>query len=171
MCITGKAQHGKDTTAKYMKDILESQGYRVLITHFGDLLKYICKTFFDWDGKKDEYGRSLLQYVGTEKIRSVSPDFWVDFIANILGIFKNEWDYVLIPDCRFPNEYEMLKSYRYNTYLVRVTRPNFVSPLTEEQQKHKSETALDNYTYDFTIYNDGDLKDLKKKIYEVLSWM
>lgn len=44
--------------------------------------------------------------------------------------------------------------------LVRVERPGFISPLTPEQQAHRSETALDNYPYDFTIVNNGDLMDL-----------
>ena len=111
ICISGKAQNGKDTTASFMKQALEDKGQRVLIAHFGDLVKYICKTFFGWDGQKDERGRTLLQYVGTDKIRAVSPDYWVDFIVNILTIFKDEWDYVLIPDCRFPNEYEIFLHY------------------------------------------------------------
>lgn len=67
VCISGKAQHGKDTTAKLLEEILEAQGNRVLIAHYGDLVKYVCKTFFGWDGKKDEKGRTLLQRVGTDK--------------------------------------------------------------------------------------------------------
>lgn len=46
VCISGKAQHGKDTTAKLLEEILEAQGNRVLIVHYGDLVKYVCKTFF-----------------------------------------------------------------------------------------------------------------------------
>ena len=101
VCISGKAQHGKDTTAKLLEETLKAQGNRVLIAHYGDLVKYVCKTFFGWDGKKDEKGRTLLQRVGTDKIRAVSPDYWVDFIVSILDIFCDEWDYVLIPDTRF----------------------------------------------------------------------
>lgn len=38
ICISGKAQHGKDTTAGMMKTALESIGHTVLIAHYGDLL-------------------------------------------------------------------------------------------------------------------------------------
>ena len=117
VCISGKAQHGKDTTAKLLEEILEAQGNRVLIAHYGDLVKYVCKTFFGWDGKKDEKGRTLLQRVGTDKIRAVSPDYWVDFIVSILDIFCDEWDYVLIPDTRFSNEYEIY-DYQYDATIV-----------------------------------------------------
>ena len=164
VCISGKAQHGKDTTAKLLAEILEAQGNRVLIAHYGDLVKYVGKTFFNWDGKKDEKGRSLLQRVGTDKIRAVSPDYWANFIVSILDIFHDEWDYVLLPDTRFPNEYEIYEAYGMDAILLRVVRPNFVSPLTVEQQKHASETALDNYQYNATIINDGSMEDLKRAV-------
>ena len=38
---------------------------------------------------------------------------------------------------------------------------NFESPLTEEQQKHSSETALDEYEADVMLYNDSTLENLK----------
>jgi len=41
--FSGKAQHGKDTTAKYVKETLQSCGKRVVILHFADYLKYVCK--------------------------------------------------------------------------------------------------------------------------------
>ena len=111
VCISGKAQHGKDTTAKLLEEILEAQGNRVLIAHYGDLVKYVCKTFFGWDGKKDEKGRTLLQRVGTDKIRAVSPDYWVDFIVSILDIFCDEWDYVLIPDASQDDPQLLMEEY------------------------------------------------------------
>lgn len=152
--ISGKAEHGKDTAAKSIKNRLESMGYSVLICHYADLLKYICKQFFSWDGKKDEEGRSLLQIVGTETIRKKEPEFWVDFIAKILELFPDEWDFVLIPDTRFPNEIDSMKK-KFGTVSVRVVRPNFENHLTEEQRKHESETALDKYKFDYEIINPG----------------
>lgn len=164
VCIAGKAQNGKDTTAKFLSDALTAEGHKVLIAHFGDLVKYVCKTFFGWDGKKDEKGRTLLQYVGTDKIRAVSPDYWANFIVSILNIFRNKWDYVLLPDCRFPNEYEIFETFDLKAVLLRVERPNFASPLTPEQQAHPSETALDNYGCDIRLKNDGSLEALQCKI-------
>lgn len=161
ICISGKAQHGKDTTAAILKELLEADGKSVKIAHFADLLKFICKTYFDWDGQKDERGRHIFQYVGTDVIRAKSPDYWADFIVNFLSMFQEEWDYVLLPDCRFPNEYELFKYSGINTVLLRVERPGFVSPLTPEQQAHKSETALDGYRYDYVIQNDADLDKLR----------
>ena len=87
--ISGKAQNGKDTTAGLLKAALEADGYKVLITHYADLLKYICKQFFGWDGQKDDAGRHILQYVGTDIIRQKRPDYWVGFVTSILELFPN----------------------------------------------------------------------------------
>lgn len=161
VCISGKARHGKDTLARMLKENLELQGKKVLITHFGDLVKYICNKFFDWDGVKDEAGRTLLQYVGTDIIRTKQPNYWTDFIIGILKLFPDEWDYVLIPDCRFPNEIECFKENGIQSTLIRINRPNFQSNLTPEQTQHPSEVAMDDYSFvDLYVVNDGTLDDL-----------
>lgn len=164
IAISGHAQNGKDTIAGMLKTALAERGERVLITHYGDLVKYICKMFFGWDGEKDEYGRHLLQYVGTDVVRKTEPEFWVDFILKILRFFGDNWDYVLIPDARFPNEVERLRETGAKVTHLRVIRPNFASPLTEEQQNHPSETALDGAEPDDIICNDADLGNLEKSV-------
>lgn len=162
IAISGKAQHGKDTSAAIMKDMLVADGNRVLITHYADLLKYMCRTFFGWDGQKNDSGRHILQYVGTDIIRNKRPDFWADFIIDVLTLFQDDWDFVLIPDCRFPNEVERLKKAGLDMTHMRVIRENFISPLSPEQQIHPSETALDNYVPDCYIENKGSIGDLTK---------
>ena len=163
LCISGKAGHGKDTSANYIKNSLEKLGNRVLITHYGDLVKYVCKNFFNWDGKKDLTGRTLLQHIGTDIIRKEEPSYWVNFIIGIIKFFPNEWDYILIPDCRFPDEYEMLIENNMLAYLLRIERTGFMNSLTETQRNHISETALDDYPNDFVIYNDSGLEELELK--------
>jgi hypothetical protein len=167
LCISGKAQHGKDTSANILQGFLEDSGAKVKIIHYADLLKFICKSWFDWDGAKDDYGRTLLQRVGTDTVRAKEPDYWVAFVCNFLKLFPDEWDYVIIPDCRFPNEVNMMKA-NFDTIHLRVNRPNFNSPLTEEQQKHISETALDHVAPDLWIENTGTKSDLRSYIIHLL---
>jgi hypothetical protein len=163
--ISGKAQHGKDTSAIFMKEALELEGRRVLIAHYGDLVKFICEKYFGWDGKKDEKGRSLLQYVGTDVVRKQKPDFWVNFVCEVLEMFSDQWDRVIIPDCRFPNEIECFVSRGFDVTHVRVIRPDFDNGLTPEQQRHLSETALDGCVPDLELLNDGSLDDLRGRIF------
>ena len=163
LCISAKAQHGKDTAAAIIKEQLEAAGNRVLITHYADLLKFVCTKFFDWDGQKDEKGRTLLQYVGTDVIGAQQPSYWVDFIVSILKFFKDEWDYVLIPDCRYPVEVDRMKD-EFPTSVLRVERPNFESGLTDKQKQHVSETSMDNYNFDVTIQNDSTMEAFTTKL-------
>ena len=153
ICISGKAQNGKDTSASIFKIELEKLGKKVLVIHYADYLKFICTNYFMWDGKKDETGRALLQKVGTDIVRKKVPDFWVDSLISVINLFPGEWDYIIIPDTRFPNEINKLKSNLFKTIHVRVKRKNFNSPLTKEQQSHPSETALDETKYDYLITN------------------
>ena len=71
----------------------------------------ICEKFFAWDGAKDEKGRTLLQYVGTDVVRTQRPSYWTDFIVSVLQLFPNEWDYVLIPDTLFLKEVKRMAIY------------------------------------------------------------
>ena len=172
ICICGKAQNGKDTTANLIKEIAESRGNRVLIIHFADMLKFICKSYVGWDGNKDENGRKLLQEFGSKLRKSVGDSFdnynneryFVDIVSGIIRCVRDRYDYILIPDTRYINEYETLKS-RYNgVSIIRVSRPGFDNGLSDEQKKHPSETELDGYRYNWVIDNSGTVDDLKRSV-------
>lgn len=167
--ISAKAGGGKDFCANLIKQKLESKGDKVLITHYADLLKYICKTFFGWDGKKNMEGRTLLQYVGTDVIRQKNPNYWINFLIGIFNLFPDEWDYVVIPDTRFPNENDLMKEY-FDVITIRVTRPNFDNGLTKEQKNHESEIALDDYEFDYRIINNSDAS-IHDEIDRFMNWL
>lgn len=164
ICIGGKAQNGKDTAAAMFLEELTNRDNKTIIVHYADLLKFICRTYFGWDGSKDEAGRTLLQRVGTEVVREQVPDYWVDFVIGLVRLFPNEWDYIIIPDTRFPNELHKWKESGFDSVYVRVQRENFTSPLTAEQQQHRSEIALDDEIPDYLLINDGTFQDLGKKV-------
>ena len=169
--ITGKAGAGKTTTAYLIKKNLELSGKDAVVINYADLLKYICTTYFGWNGEKDEEGRNLLQCIGTEHVREEDPTFWVDFVKRFIKVFQDQWDYVIIGDCRFKNEISWARKGAdpdMYDYLIRVERPGYDNGLTSEQQAHASETELDNVFVDHTIVNDGSLIDLDKTI---MSWM
>ena len=157
--ISGKAQNGKDTTGEYLKTKLTKQGYRVAIDHFARPIKEILKTYYGWDGiNKDEYWRTLLQLVGTDnsKDKLNLKNIWANRICQDIQIVKDDFDYIIIPDCRFRSEVYFTKSYFPNDVIsLRVSRLNFKSPLTEEQQRHISETDLDDFKFDTVVYHQS----------------
>ena len=167
ICISGKAQNGKDTFCNMLEYNLRQREKKVLKIHYADLLKYLCREYFGWDGQKDEEGRTLLQHVGTDVVRAQCPDYWVDFVAKFVSLFKDEWDYVIIPDTRFPNEIEKWVEYDIPVTHIRVVRDGYTSPLNKIQQQHPSETALDNYNADITVHNSGTLELLSMEAHKV----
>lgn len=168
ICISGVAHSGKDTTAGLIQKRLHGNGKRVLVTHYADLLKFMCSQLFGWDGQKDEHGRHILQYVGTDVIRKQLPDFWVDFIIRELRLFPDQWDYVIIPDCRFPNELSRLKEEGFDVTHVRIVRNANENNLTDEQRKHPSETALNDVAPDYVIQNDGTITMLAAEVMRLM---
>ena len=174
--ISGKAGSGKDTLAKFMKEELEKHNKKVLIIHYGDAVKWILRDYFNWDGKKDAVGRTLLQHIGTDVVRAIHPNYWTGIVVGLLQAFEpyNDFDVALVPDARFPNEIDIALQNLKNCVAVRVERYNedgspWINPnLTEEQRNHPSENSLDVYAFDYVVHNDEDLDLLKDSANTIL---
>lgn len=160
--ISGKAGHGKDTIGEIIKEKLEQKNYRAIILHFADLVKFYASHYFNWDGNKGPEGRALLQEIGNNSFRRYDDCYWGRITAEcaaVMGIFFH-YDFVIVPDTRYPNEIQVMKQYNNEVYCVRVQRFNeygliWDNPnLTEEQKQNEGEVALDNYkAFDKIIYN------------------
>lgn len=174
--ISGKAGHGKDATAQFMREALESRGKKVITIHYADAVKWVLRDYFNWDGNKDEQGRHLLQYIGTDVVRKNYPNFWTRIVAELLSAFDNEklFDVALVPDARFENEVDITMETISDSTCVRIKRENpdgtlwVNEKLTEEQRQHPSETSLDNYAFDYIIHNDEGIDLLKESAITVL---
>jgi hypothetical protein len=165
--ISGSACHGKDLTANILKNKMEAMNYKILIIHQADYLKYIAQQYFGWDGKKNTEGRTILQKIGTDIVRSRDPNFWTNLVFQFIRVFQEDFDYFLIPDTRFKNEIESFGEY---VTPIKVIRTNFDNGLTEEQKNHPSERALDNFCFSYYIQNKTDINGLEIEIDKFLQW-
>ena len=144
--ISGKAESGKNFVADVMRRKLEDDGNKVLTVAFGDYVKFLCSTYFGWDGKKDEKGRHLLQHIGTGVFRQYDEDFFANRVVNELHIIHSNFDAVAI----------------------RVERSGFENSLTVTQKLNQSETELDNHPgFDYTI-NTNDAAEKEKQALMIL---
>ena len=82
-------------------------------------------------------------------------------------MFYENWDYVIIPDCRFSNEVDRLREANFDVVTLRVVRDGFTSQLTAEQLAHSSETAMDNYEFDYVVHN-GQMLEFYQNLNKVL---
>lgn len=163
IAISGKARHGKTTTANMLKDIMQEDGKKAIVVSYGGYVKYISTAYYGWKGEKDEYGRTLLQNVGDGLRNTVSETIWIDKLMSDIEMICSGYDYILIDDCRYPNEVLIPKS-MFDVICIRVIRQDFESDLTEEQLSHQSEIALDNFEFDYTISTGSGVDNLENPV-------
>jgi len=124
--------------------------------------------------------RDLLQLLGTEALRNgLHENVWVNALMSdyksthyLVGALETKlseesavYPNWIITDTRFPNELKAVQEQKGIT--IKVHRPGRKSD--DKQAQHASEIALDHVTdWDYVIFNDGDLSDLKNKVYEIL---
>jgi len=184
--FSGKARSGKDTAVNILKNIIIKNGFTVLTIAYADFLKEILSKCFNLSdehlyGTKKEQPvewlprdtgallqnnicwtpRELLQYLGTDVMRSIDPNCWVNVVKNYVETYSN-YDFILISDGRFVNELEwVVDRGGVHIHIERDIR-DFSNNST-----HISETSLDNTTHfdtTFVVQNDNTLEDLYFKL-------
>lgn len=172
--LSGKAESGKDEFASILKEKLESEGKKVCLVAFADMVKVVCQKYFGWDGVKNSAGRTVLQKVGTEIGRKNNPYVWIDMVKSFIKAFKSEFDAFVITDARFRNECYSFQKDRDNldVLTVRINRIGHKNSLTDEQRRHKSETDLDNFKFDCVMDIPEGIENVVKAVYEFtnLDW-
>jgi hypothetical protein len=158
--ISGKARSGKDEFAKLALEYLSAKypSLKAKRLAFGDWVKYVCAQYFDCTYERNSHNRTQWQQIGTERGRFNHEDIWVNMTIELVkGIFS-DYDFIFIPDVRFPNECERWEEEDFDIIKIRIKRENFDNGLTEEQKNHASETSLDNYWFDVIIDNNSTLE-------------
>jgi dephospho-CoA kinase len=153
--------------------------------------------FFVGDNEPKPYTiRELLQKVGTEAMRdTVHKDIWVNALmcdykvqhkgttykgnSMIVDMQNKDYDFPnwVITDVRFPNEAKAVKD--RDGIMIRVNRITDFQLAMEKTalgaeiamnkiREHPSETALDDYEFDYTIDNNATIEELVEKVKEIL---
>ena len=164
--ISGKARHGKDTVAKMIRDVYERIGLNTINLQYSTPIKEYAKKISNWDGSEETKPRELLQTLGTELIRQkIDFLFFVKWMISDIKVYSYFFDIITISDARAKVELDIPKQELKNVIVINVTRPSLESELTASEQKHYTETDLDDYNnFDYKIVNDGTLEDLEEKV-------
>lgn len=113
-----------------------------------------------------------MQKLGTELGRKNNPEVWINCVKEVVKALQTECDFVLVPDCRFPNELDWSDT-DFFTFTIRLNRKNeddtlYINHLTPEQKAHSSETALDEYHFNYEIENKN-LEDVAFAAEQILN--
>lgn len=93
--------------------------------------------------------------------------------APTAAIFAQKSNISVYTDTRFPNEYEWVKASGGVTIRVKRDAPVNVVETTltpsSRDPNHPSETALDNYVFDYVIDNNGSLEETQQQVEKILT--
>lgn len=164
--ITGHKYSGKSTVARLLHN---ATGYQVV--SFADKLKDVTcvlsgctrEDLEDYDFKetrlvpdylrpycgnaKEPTFRAFLQHFGSEVMRGVNDNIWID--CTLSNCDEN----CIVSDCRFPNEAKAVKE--RGGIVIKVVRPD-----AKSEDTHQSETLIDDIDADYTLWNDTSLENL-----------
>lgn len=200
--LSGLIGSGKDTVANYI--ITE---YRYQKIAFADSVKDVLSSIFGWQrellngdtvesrewretvdtwwasklGIENFTPRWALQNIGTDLFRvHFNNDIWALSLEKKILSYEYR-DNLIITDCRFLNELNMLK--KINAKFIKIIRddPEWMHLIIKyketknekylhilESQKHRSEWEWLLFEYDGVIYNNSDLNTLYQDIDEQL---
>ena len=186
--ICGLIGSGKGTVA----DVLVEE-HKFEKISFADKLKDAVSVLFDWprdmlEGETpdsrywreqedkfwtEETGRKItprlvLQEFGTDCMRNGFYDgVWVSFVRK--RIIENPNINFVIPDVRFTNEAEIIKGLDGKVWCVKrgpdpLWFRQYIDLDIQPTDVHMSEWAWAKVPFDFNIYNEGTLDDLKSQV-------
>mgnify|MGYP001182766857 FL=1 len=202
--ICGLIGHGKDTVAGYL---IENEFQRVT---FAGVLKDACANIFGWDRillegntsesrvfreQVDEWWakrlgipnftpRYALQHVGTDVFRThFHPDIWVAACERQVEMTDKN---VVISDCRFFNELDVIKKLGGKTSVVwRNDKPDWWETACKQNtiksdrmvnsmkshypNVHRSEYGWAGWDFDIQFDNSKDLEHLYSQVSDLLS--
>ena len=158
--IHGKKRSGKDTAARILQPLT---GFDKIDSFAAPLRKFGFDTFGITEENREQNiqaigvtGRKVLQLVGTEIGRVISPNFWIESLK-----YRNpDMTGVIITDVRFDNEAEFIKD--NGGLIMQVIRPSIMNTI----DTHSSEIPIHEKYVDKLIYNDSTEEVYELKITE-----
>ena len=166
--LTGKAGSGKNVAASIIKEYYEQNNVKAIELAYASYLKEYIKKITNWDGNEQTKPRELLQQLGIELIKNnIKKNLLIERITDDIKVYSYFFDVIIITDARFEEEIEEIKKISDKVTVINIEGKE--NDLTEQQKKHITETALNDYNkYDYKIENKESKEILKRKIYEIL---
>jgi len=195
--VCGFQSSGKDTIADYL--IREHNFIRL---SFASVLKDIISIIFDWPRDKLEgltkedrlwreqidpwwsktleipnlTPRYIMQYIGTDLFKKhFHTDIWVKIIENkINNLYNNNNQNIIISDCRFENEINMIRQLGGKIIQVHRDPPQWFYKYRQGEYPeeveliHKSEKDWIRCHRDYDIQNDDTIDKLFENVSKII---
>lgn len=169
--VAGRAGNGKSTLAKNLETIYIKRGKKVVMSPYTKHLKQYIENIMYMKIDDNNKPRDLLQQISSKVIKEDLgyKDFFIRRQIEDMEVYSYFMDVIIVPDVRFPDEIDVIKSKFPNVISIGIKRENYISTLSLEQQRDITEVALDNYhEYDYEVINHEGV-DLKKIAMELIN--
>ena len=169
--LTGLKRSGKTTLARELsalgyKDVAFADPLKDLAVRLDPILTGDTRLSqvidaYGWEYAKDHYpeSRRILQFLGTEVVREVNPDHWVNKMRQKICINHPDKKFV-VSDVRFENEADVVRE--CGGIVVEIIRPGLSLPT----DSHSSESGV---CADWVIYNTGTKDELLSEFLKEVS--
>ena len=164
--IGGKANTGKNTLAKYIKEYYDKKDEKSIITEYSKYIKLVANEMIDWE-ETHKKPRKFLQDLGEEYRKAIDPNIFINRMKEDILIFQKYYQNIIICDARLIPEITLLKTKYQNCYTIHLIGNN-KNDLSSEEANHITETELEKYkNFDYQLEN-FDFKKLKENINKIL---
>lgn len=166
--LTGKKFHGKDTAAKFIKEI---DNEIVCLSFAGPLKKALCiiheipeicfndpklkeKTLPEWEKSP----RQLAQWLGSDIYRKqFDTNIWLKNMEMRINK-KHVGKDIIVTDVRFDNEAKLIHKLGGQVWKIDASKR------INNNDNHETEQGISSELLDLVIYNNGTEEELKKII-------
>lgn len=165
LAFTGPMGSGKSTAVRLITRMHSGLELVKFAQPLYDIQEYIYDRIGRVYTRPEDFvkDRKLLQFLGTEWGRSLSPSLWIDLWKKEVSKVKHLRlkNYLIVnDDLRFDNEAEAVKS--LGGIIVKLqTSKNRIEKINTG---HASESGVDFKYVDYLINNDGDIDDLQTEL-------
>jgi hypothetical protein len=175
--LCGNARSGKDTFCEYAKKFLTKKKVGAARAAFADELKKdlddLCRhkigiSAFTQDTKEKEVIRPLLVTYGTEVIRKLDEEWWINRLEKSLGVHQHMNLIPIVTDVRYPNELDWIQN-KHNGVCVYITRKG-IGPANSEERKNNSFLKKNcDYRIMWPTFGDDEIDRASKFVSRVMN--
>ena len=175
--LCGHARSGKDTFCEYAKRFLSKKKVAAARTAFADELKKdldeLCRhkigmSAFTDDTKEKSLIRPLLVAYGTDVMRSLDENIWIDKLERTLGVHQAMEIVPIVTDVRYVNELEWIQK-KHNGVCVYITRKGIGAANKEEKKNNAILKKRSDYRMMWPTFGEENIEMADKYVRRVMN--
>jgi len=166
--ICGNARSGKDTFCQYAKQFLSRKKVAAARTAFADELKKDLDDLCRHKIGVSAFIRPLLVTYGTEVIRKMDENWWINKLEKTLGVHQHMNIIPIVTDVRYPNELEWIKN-KHNGVMIHVTRKGIKPANAEEKKNNAFLKTNSDYRIMWPTFGEDEIDHADKFVRRVMN--